>query len=130
MDANNINRQQLEKYQGNYSESSLFGMIGKVAKKVGIKLIYAVLLLFYVLKSPKTPAKDKRLIIGALGYFISPIDIVPDFIPIAGFSDDMAVLIWALKAVWDNVTPEVTAEAKSTLRNWFPSFSEEDLKIF
>lgn len=130
MDANNINQQQLEKYQGNYSESSLFGMIGKVAKKVGIKLIYAVLLLFYVLKSPKTPAKDKRLIIGALGYFISPIDIVPDFIPIAGFSDDMAVLIWALKAVWDNVTPEVTTEAKSTLRNWFSSFTEEDLEIF
>lgn len=39
------------------------------------------------------------LIVGAVVYFLMPIDVVPDFIPVAGFVDDGAVIIWVVDAV-------------------------------
>lgn len=48
------------------------------------------------LKDENTPGKHKMIIIGALGYFILPVDLIPDFIPVAGFTDDAAALIACL----------------------------------
>ena len=97
--------QNIESYQTNYSESGLWKKVKSVAKKAGIKTIYMVSLLHYVLKSPDVPLEDKAKIYGALGYFILPIDLIPDFIPAVGYSDDVAALAFALHAVWKNVTP-------------------------
>ncbi len=59
------------------------------------------------------------MIIGALGYMISPLDVVPDAIPIAGLSDDLAVLLFVLKKVWTDIDPEIQEKAKSRLSKWF-----------
>ena len=91
--------QEIVKYQKNYSERGLWGKVTKVAKKAGIKVIYAALLLFYALKSEKTSAADRALIIGALGYFILPTDLIPDFIPATGYTDDFGALVLALARV-------------------------------
>ena len=53
---------------------------------------------------PTISFKDKAIIYGALGYFITPIDIVPDILPLIGLSDDIAVLAWAFSRVKRNVT--------------------------
>ena len=82
----------------------------------------------YVLKSPDVPLKDKAKIYGALGYFILPIDLIPDFIPIVGYSDDVAALAFALHAVWKNVTPEIKVQAQRKLREWFGSFDPDELE--
>ena len=119
--------EELTKYQGHYSEESLADKIAKVAKKAGIKVIYAALLLYYVLKSPLTPKKDRNKILGALGYFILPFDLIPDAIPVAGFADDLAALTWALYAVSKNITPEIKAQAKMKLRDWFGNYDETEL---
>ena len=111
--------QNIESYQSNYSESGLWKKVKSVAKKAGIKTIYMVLLLHYVLKSPDVPLEDKAKIYGALGYFILPIDLIPDFIPAVGYSDDVAALAFALHAVWKNVTPEIKEQAQRKLREWF-----------
>ena len=63
--------------------------------------------------------KDKAIIIGALGYLISPMDIVPDAIPIAGLSDDIAVLIYVLRKIWGQVSEDVKVKAKAKLSTWF-----------
>lgn len=99
-------------YGSHYSESGLWDKIKRVAKKAGCKVIYAVLLCWYVLRDENVSNTDKAKIIGALGYFILPIDLVPDVIPVVGYSDDLAALIWALHSVWKNVTPrdEVTCK--------------------
>jgi len=120
--------QNIESYQSNYSESGLWKKVKSVAKKVGIKTIYMVLLLHYVLKSPDVPLEDKAKIYGALGYFILPIDLIPDFIPVVGYSDDVAALAFALHAVWKNVTPEIKEQAQRKLREWFGSFDSYELE--
>lgn len=120
--------QNIESYQSNYSESGLWKKVKSVAKKAGIKTIYMVLLLHYVLKSPDVPLEDKAKIYGALGYFILPIDLIPDFIPVVGYSDDVAALAFALHAIWKNVTPEIKEQAQRKLRKWFGSFDPNELE--
>lgn len=93
--------------------------ISRIAKRAGAKLVYAALLLFYTLQSDQIPLKDKAIIIGALGYLISPLDVVPDAIPIAGLGDDLAVLIFVLQKVWGDVSEDVKEKAQNKLRDWF-----------
>ncbi|HIW45220.1 MAG TPA: DUF1232 domain-containing protein, partial [Candidatus Prevotella stercoripullorum] len=82
-------------------------------------LVYAALILYYTLQSDKISVKDKAIIIGALGYLISPLDVIPDAIPIAGLGDDLAVLVYVLNKVWGNVSEEIKDKAKSKLGKWF-----------
>lgn len=126
--SNNKVPQNIESYQSNYSESGLWKKVKSVAKKAGIKTIYMVLLLHYVLKSPDVPLEDKAKIYGALGYFILPIDLIPDFIPIVGYSDDVTALAFALHAVWKNVTPEMKQQAQRKLKEWFGYFEPYELE--
>ena len=106
-------------YANRFSQSDFVEKISRVAKRAGAKLVYAALILFYTLQSDKISLKDKALIIGALGYLISPLDVVPDAIPIAGLSDDLAVLIYVLKMVWTDIDPEIQQRAKDKLSEWF-----------
>ena len=115
----------IETYQKHYSEPKFGSKLPKVARKAGAKLVYCVLLLYYILKSPSVPKGDKTVIYGALGYFILPLDLLPDFIPMVGFSDDLSAVIWALHTVWKNVTPEIKAMASSKTREWFGDFDEK-----
>ncbi|MBR3774018.1 MAG: DUF1232 domain-containing protein [Alistipes sp.] len=117
----------LEKYRGSYSERGLMNKLTAVAKKAGIKAVYAVLLLYYALQSPQTSTKDKSIIYGALGYFILPLDLVPDFIPLAGFGDDLGALLWALSRVLANITNEVREKARLKLRDWFGDYDRREL---
>ena len=83
------------------------------------KLAYWLLLPFYVLKSKAVSRADKAKVYGALGYFVLPFDIVPDYVPIAGLSDDLAILIWAIYTVWKNITPEIKNQAQEKARKLF-----------
>ena len=107
------------KYKDTFSASGFVEKISRIAKRAGVKLVYTALLLYYTLESDKVSIKDKAIIIGALGYLISPLDVVPDAIPIAGLSDDLAVLIYVLHKVWGDVSEEVKAKAKAKLNTWF-----------
>lgn len=82
-------------------------------------MVYAAFILYYTLQSDKVSVKDKAIIIGALGYLISPLDVIPDAIPIAGLGDDLAVLVYVLNKVWGNVSDEIKEKAKSKLEKWF-----------
>ena len=87
-------------YKDKFTQSAFVEKISHVAKRAGAKMVYAALILYYTLESDKVALKDKAMIIGALGYLISPLDVIPDAIPIAGLSDDLAVLIFVLHKVW------------------------------
>lgn len=109
----------IEQYQGNYSESGFWNKVRKVAGKAGAKVIYVALILYYELTDPNVSPKEKAIIIGALGYFILPLDLIPDAIPVAGFTDDLAALVAAYSYVKGHLTPEVKLRARSKLSEWF-----------
>lgn len=107
------------KYTDKFSKTGFIDKIASIAKRAGAKLVHAALVLYYTLESDQVSVKDKAMIIGALGYLISPLDVVPDAIPIAGLSDDLAVLIYVLKRVWVDVSDDVKKKAQSKMAQWF-----------
>ena len=114
-------------YGKHYSESKLWKKLARFAKRVGVKMVYYVLVLYYALVDPKTPAKYKIVIAGALGYLILPFDLLPDGFPFAGFADDWAALLAAVAFVATSITEETKARAKVKLGNWFGQYQESDL---
>lgn len=115
------------KYANKFSQSEFVEKISRIAKRAGAKLVYAALILYYTLGSDKIPVKDKAIIIGALGYLISPLDVIPDAIPIAGLGDDMAVLIYVLQKVWGDVSEEIKEKARAKLNSWFDEDEIEEI---
>ena len=88
-------------------------------------MVYAALILYYSVESDKVSIKDKAIIIGALGYLITPLDLVPDAIPLAGLGDDLTVLIYVLQKIWGNIDDDVKQKAKDKLSQWF---DEDEMK--
>ena len=117
----------LSKYEKDFSFDSLMSKIKETAKKAGLKAIYMALLLYYALDSPTISTVDKAIIYGALGYFISPIDIVPDILPFIGLTDDIAVLAWAFSRVKSNVNDMTREKAKTKLKIWFGDYDESEI---
>jgi len=114
-------------YSKHFSENSLWEKIKKFSKEAGQKVIYAVLLLFYIMKDSGVPIKAKLSIAAALGYFILPTDAIFDFTPIIGFSDDLGVLLFTLSQVSKNITPEVKGKARAKLKDWFSEIDDDEL---
>ena len=114
-------------YANKFSQSEFAEKIARIAKRAGVKLVYAALILYYTLQSDKVSKADKAIIIGALGYMISPLDVIPDAIPIAGLTDDLAVLLYVLKKVWTGIDPEIVEQAKSKLSRWFDEEEIEEI---
>ena len=114
-------------YSDKFSSGDFVDKIQRIAKRAGSKLVYGSLLLYYTMQSDKVSRKDKAIIIGALGYLISPLDVMPDAIPIVGLADDMAVLVYVLKKVWTEVDPDIETKARERLSKWFDEDEIEEI---
>ena len=114
-------------YSKYYSEESLWEKIKKFSKAAGAKVIYAVLLLYYAMIDSKVSLKTKVFIAAALGYFILPTDAIFDLTPIIGYSDDLGVLLFALKQISSAITPEVKDNARKKIAEWFSEINEKEL---
>lgn len=91
---------EIQRYGTYFSEKSFWKKIERVAKKVGATVLRPVFTLYYMLQDEKVPLQHKAYIIGALGYFILPFDLIPESVlPIIGFTDDVAVMTFVLKMV-------------------------------
>lgn len=113
-------------YSNKFTSGEFLEKISKIAKRAGAKLVYVSLILYYTLQSDKVSIKDKAIIVGALGYLISPLDVVPDAIPIIGLGDDLAVLLYVLNKV-GNVSEEIKDKAKAKLVKWFDDDEMEEI---
>lgn len=122
------NERQILDSQEHYSEEGLWDKLKAVGKKAGLKVIYLVLVLYYTVSADSTPVTKKSIIYGALGYFILPIDLVPDAIPVVGFSDDLTALVACVAAVSMCITPAIKAQAEAKLKTWFGEFDQNEIK--
>lgn len=114
-------------YSKYYSEKSLWEKIKKFSKAAGVKVVYAVLLLFYVMQDKKVSIKTKLSIAAALGYFIFPFDAIIDLTPLIGYSDDLGVLLFTISQVSSNITSETEQKAKEKIKEWFHEPDETEM---
>lgn len=107
------------KFRRHYSDATFGDKLKRYAKLAGMKVVYPALLLQYMLKSEQVPVKAKLILSAALGYFVLPVDFIPDFAPLIGFADDLGVIIMILKQLAAYVTPEIKNQARQHLKKWF-----------
>ncbi|MDF2633546.1 MAG: hypothetical protein K0R78_420 [Pelosinus sp.] len=117
-----------EKYSMKYTDKELFEKLKRFAAKAGKKLVYVVLLLYYTLQKDNVPKKVKAVIIGALGYFITPFDAIADLIPFMGYTDDFGALMMALAVISIYIDQEVKHKAKFRLESWFGEVDDSELE--
>ena len=102
----------VEKYEKDYSEEGFFDKITKYAQKIGGTLVLEALELFYVAKKDEVPVKVKATIMGALGYLILPLDLIPDFTPVVGYTDDLTAIAASYAIAKMYVDDDVEAKAR------------------
>lgn len=106
-------------YAKDYSDEQFWNKAKRFAKAAGETVLTLALELYYAAQDPDTPAWAKTVIWGALGYFISPVDAIPDVVPLIGYTDDMSVLAAAVATVAAHVKDPHVSKAKSLLKQWF-----------
>jgi len=112
----------------NHIESNEFiQYIEKFFQRMGVKIVYAALLLFYAYNSKETPGWAKKVIIGALAYFVSPIDGIPDLSPFLGFTDDMGILSYGIVMIACYINDDIRSKAKTQLHKIFKKVDEAAL---
>ena len=126
-EAEMVDEEAFQQHGKHYSEEGLWNKIKKYSKKAGSSVIYAVLLLYYVMKKEEVPKKEKALILGALGYFILPFDLIPDVVPGVGYVDDLGALIAALVRVSMYIDADIKKQAKDKLQDWFGDVDTSDI---
>lgn len=109
----------IKQHERDYSEEGFWKKTTQYAKQAGESTITQALKLYYAAKDPDTPTWAKTTIYGALGYFISPIDALPDFTPVLGYTDDLGVMAAAIGIVAAHIKDEHGEQARQTLKRWF-----------
>ncbi|HBN84933.1 MAG TPA: hypothetical protein DDZ89_13945 [Clostridiales bacterium] len=108
-------------YANCYSETSFWDKIRQEGKMAGETLCQKAFVLYYILERENLPESVKGEITEALGYFISPDDVIPDFVPAVGYTDDMDKIMEALKNVAEYVDEEVNQKASEMMHKVFPT---------
>lgn len=112
----------LSQYQRYYKESSFKNKLLRVLASIGKAAANEMLSLYYLVKDKDTnlSLKEKAMVIGALGYFVFPMDLIPDvFLAAVGFSDDIAVAMLVLNILKKKITPEIQEKARKKTNELF-----------
>lgn len=111
------NKINVQEYAKQYSEETFWKKILDYAKNAGSEVVYKALILYYSLQS-NTTIKERTLIIGALGYFIFAVDLIPDLTPIVGYTDDFSIILAAINLL-TNIDDEVIKQSQEKLHTVF-----------
>lgn len=80
------------------------------------KLKARILTLYYAAKHPDLPRRTKLLILFTLAYALSPVDLIPDFIPVIGYLDDLILLPLLIALCLKSIPRKVWIDARHTAR--------------
>jgi len=109
-------------YQDAYSDGKYWAKLKSSVSKLPADmkvLIEYTLVLYYCAKDQRIPTHVKAVIIGALGYFIVPFDVVADIVPLLGLVDDLAVLLVAYRYIEEYITSEHQESARVKMDTLF-----------
>lgn len=95
--------------------SDFMSRLKRVAKR--IPFAEDLLAAWFCTRDPQTPRRVRLTLLAALGYFVLPVDAIPDIMPLIGFTDDAAVIAAAIAAVAGSITPEHREQARQALAN-------------
>lgn len=112
------------KYAKFYSNESFWKKLKGFAGKAGISVVYMALLLYYMLIDEAVDIKSKLTIVAGLGYFIFPFDLIPDVLPVIGFTDDLSVLTITLSIVRGKINDTHRLKARRMMQQWFNGINE------
>lgn len=86
-------------------------------KRVAVRLPFAedLLAAYYCAFDRNTPRSVQAILLGALAYFVLPLDFIPDVMPLIGFTDDAAVLAAAIRIVASHITPAHREAARAAI---------------
>lgn len=101
-------------YSMHFNESRFFTKLGRVAGLLGERVLYSLFILYYLMFDKTIPLKIRSIFMGALGYFILPTDLVADFLPLIGFTDDIALISYVIANAIEYITPEIKEKARYT----------------
>lgn len=118
-DESKINENSIAEYKNAYSEEGLLRKLTAYGKIIGLKTVYNAALLWYVMKKPELPLKEKTVIMGALGYLIAPLDFLPDLTPFLGYTDDVIAIAFALGKLSMYIDDDVKQQSKDLLVDIF-----------
>ena len=103
--------------RGDGEENSLRRSFWRKTGQVAVHIPFAedLLVAYYCAFDRATPLQVKATLLGAIAYFVLPIDAIPDVLPVLGFTDDAAVLAAAIKLVASHILPAHREAAKNKL---------------
>jgi uncharacterized membrane protein YkvA (DUF1232 family) len=111
-----------------FEERTFLSKLRRIIRAAGVQAAYVALLLFYVLQRKETPTSTKRIIIGTLGYLLSPIDFLPDLTPFVGYTDDIGLLMLALSYAAFFINDQVKTQARTKLETWFGTVDDHTIR--
>lgn len=106
-------------HQRHYDDARFWRKVQRYATQAGETVLDPALRLYYAAQDKDTPKWARAAIMGALGYFIFPLDAIPDVIPAMGYSDDLGVLLAALATTAVYIKEAHVLKAKAKLNQWF-----------
>jgi uncharacterized membrane protein YkvA (DUF1232 family) len=102
---------------GNRIEECRFGeltvKLAKVAKKWAREIKRDVVAVYFAARDTRTPLWLRLLAATVAAYALSPIDLIPDFIPVLGYLDDLLIVPMGLLIVVRYLPPEILADARA-----------------
>ncbi len=108
----------IKDYEKYYDEEKFLNKLKSLAVKLGEEVVIRILMLYYLLVSGRVPVKIRLLIVAALGYFVLPTDLVSDFIPALGFTDDIAFLTYVFNQASRYADESIKKKAGQKLKSW------------
>lgn len=96
----------------NLNKTGFLNKLARFAGRLGEPVVRQLYALYYLWDSPHTPKRAKMIIVGALVYFLSPIDSIPDLLGPLGFSDDIAVITLVYSQMKAYLTEDIKERAK------------------
>lgn len=104
-------------YRKYYSSGKLADKVKSITTGSADGIIRVVVTLFVLLQQSSTPVWVKATIVGALGYFICPFDLVPDFLPL-GLADDLLVVTTTLRFLYMYINEVTALEVEDLMSLW------------